>query len=312
MSDDLTLGAALSYIAHGWHVFPCCWPDQHSRCACGRGHSGRDVGKAPITTHGLHDASADESTVRRWWGQTPRANIAIRTGAVSNLVVLDVDSDKGGEDSLVALEGKCGLLPETIESQTGGGGRHVLFAHPGGDMTIGNATNLGGYVGLDVRGDGGYIIAAPSLHVSGRRYRWEVEHLPEDVPLAAMPDWLLAMMVRPAPRTAAPVAKPSGVGWTEISRAAEALGRLAPFRCESYEDWVQVGMSLTPLGDMGLALWDQWSQTCAGKYQPGACAEKWRTFQRNGVGIGSLIHWAETDSPSKPGDVVVRGFRHAK
>jgi hypothetical protein len=137
-----------------------------------------------------------------WW---PQANIAIATGALSGLVVLDVDSYKGGADSLRALEQCYGPLPETVQQLTGGGGAHYLFAHPGSH--IGNSTDkVGG--GIDIRGDGGYIIAPPSLHKSGTRYSWEASSEPDETALASMPDWLLALCQETTGRTAPSAAAP--------------------------------------------------------------------------------------------------------
>jgi hypothetical protein len=181
------LDAALSYAARGWAVFPCHTPTA-TGCSC-RQDCGR-VGKHPRTKNGLGNATTEEATIRRWWKQWPTANVAIRTGAASGLAVLDEDSYKGGDASRVDLEHSYAPLPETVQQLTGGGGAQYLFAHPGTPVKNGVET-LG--VGLDIRGDGGYIIAPPSLHASGERYAWELTHLPEETPLAPMPPWLLAL-----------------------------------------------------------------------------------------------------------------------
>jgi len=186
------LEAALVYAKRGWHVFPCHTPTQDG-CSC-RKDCGR-VGKHPRTKNGLLDATTDEATIRRLWKQWPDANVAIRTGAVSGLAVLDDDIYKGGDISLHELEQSYSPLPETVLSLTGGGGEQHFFEHPGTHVKNGVET-LGD--GLDIRGDGGYVIAPPSLHVSGKRYCWEVVHEPDDTPLAPMPDWLLALCQAPS------------------------------------------------------------------------------------------------------------------
>jgi hypothetical protein len=185
MSD--LLQAALAYAARGWRVFPCHTPTQRG-CSC-RQSCGR-TGKHPRTQHGLKDATTDEATIRRWWQQWPQANIAIATGVGSGVVVLDEDSYKGGDTSRVELEHTYSPLPETVQQLTGGGGVQYFFAHPGASVKNGVET-LG--TGLDIRGDGGYIIAPPSLHASGKRYTWEVSHHPDEMALAPMPPWLLAL-----------------------------------------------------------------------------------------------------------------------
>jgi hypothetical protein len=147
--------------------------------------------KRPMTAHGLHDATTDEAIIREWWARWPDAGVAIRTGSVSGLIVLDVDPKAGGDENLARLEAAHGPLPETPEAITGGGGRHLLFAHPG--TPVGNSAGALG-PGLDVRGDGGYIVAPPSRHASGRCYEWDLLRHPDDVPLAPAPAWLLARL----------------------------------------------------------------------------------------------------------------------
>jgi bifunctional DNA primase/polymerase-like protein/primase-like protein len=181
-ADPGLLGsAALSYVARGWYVFPL-------------------HGKVPLTSNGLKDASTDESRVRDWWGHRPDANVGIRTGAESGVVVLDVDPDHGGDDALAELERKHDQLPETIEALTGGGGRHIYFEHPG-RVIRNSAGKLAD--GLDIRGDGGYVVAPPSLHQSGRRYEWEVSSHPDELALAPLPEWLLEALTAESRRNGA-------------------------------------------------------------------------------------------------------------
>jgi hypothetical protein len=125
--------------------------------------------------------------VARWFRRWPDANVAVVTGAVSGLVVLDVDVRHGGADSLAQLEARYGPLPRTVEAITGGGGRHLYFAHPGGVLH----NKVGIRPGLDLRGDGGYVVAPPSLHPSGTRYQWKPGCSPADLSPAPMPGWLL-------------------------------------------------------------------------------------------------------------------------
>jgi len=150
---------ALRYARRGWRVFPI-WPIRNGRCACGTA-CGRDGGKHPIgrlAPHGVHDATTAEATITRWWTDTPDANIGIATGAVSGLVVLDVDGEDG-EASLAALEREHGPLPATPTVLTGKG-RHLYFTYPG--VPVPNRVRVA--PGLDVRGDGGYVVAPPSTH----------------------------------------------------------------------------------------------------------------------------------------------------
>lgn len=169
--EDDPAGAALLYAgAMGWSVVP--------------------VGpKAPFKgTRGVHDATADSERIRASFARYKTPNVAIRTGKVSGLVVLDVDPDHGGDDALSELEREYEALPETPDVATGGGGRHVYFQAPAQPLR-GSAGRIG--PGLDVRAEGGYVVAPPSIHPSGRRYVWDA-HV-EDTPMAPLPPWLLAL-----------------------------------------------------------------------------------------------------------------------
>ncbi len=184
--------AALGYAARGWPVIPLHNPEGVG-CSCGRKCD--SPGKHPRTKNGLRDATADAEKIRKWWSSWPHSNIGMVTGAKAGFFVLDVDGEAGRE-SLENLVGDYGQLPDTPEAQTGGGGRHILFRHPGG--VIKNRVRLA--PGLDVRADGGYIVASPSRHISGRRYEWDAVFHPDEMPLAEAPAWLLALITRDKPR----------------------------------------------------------------------------------------------------------------
>ncbi len=153
-----------------------------------------NVGKHPMTMQGLKQATTDITTVNQWWADHSYANIGIRTGRRpegAGIVVLDVDAKHGGMESLRRLEAEHGKLPETPTVATGGGGYHYLFEHPG--VEVSNRQNM--LAGLDVRGDGGYIVASPSSHISGPQYLWLPDHGPDQLRPAPMPAWLLEMML---------------------------------------------------------------------------------------------------------------------
>ncbi|MGM0584965.1 MAG: bifunctional DNA primase/polymerase [Pseudomonadota bacterium] len=146
-------------------------------------------GKRPLVPwRAFQDGLPGPEQVERWAARWPDANVGIVTGAASGLLVLDVDPRHGGAESLAAIEARHGALPGTVEAETGGGGRHLYFAHPGGERR--NRAGLA--PGLDLRGDGGLIVAPPSIHPSGRPYRWREGRAPGEAPLARPPVWLLA------------------------------------------------------------------------------------------------------------------------
>jgi Bifunctional DNA primase/polymerase, N-terminal/Primase C terminal 1 (PriCT-1) len=194
--DNALLDAALSYARRGLLVFPLHNP-VNGKCSCGKPNC-KDIGKHPRTAHGLKDATTDTETIRGWWETSPDANIAIRTGEESNLLVIDLDPRHGGNESLPKLEGELGMLPVTPSVCTGGGGGHLWHAHPG--VPIKNKTDLG-LGGVDIRGDGGYVVVPPSLHASGDRYRWKDGQTLSDLPLATLPDgWLKYLASKPSPK----------------------------------------------------------------------------------------------------------------
>jgi hypothetical protein len=166
--EDRLLRSALAFARRGTHVLPC---------------SPRE--KIPATTHGLKDATTDQATIARWWAENPDYNVGAATGHVSGFFVVDIDGGDG-EAALRKLERENSALPATVEVITGGGGRHLYFSMP--SATIANSV---GKVGphIDVRANGGYVLAPPSIHASGRRYHWSVD---TGNRIASAPDWLLA------------------------------------------------------------------------------------------------------------------------
>jgi hypothetical protein len=202
MSENLMLQAALDLARRGLPVFPVYGVarqlDGRLWCDCGN-PSCDDAGKHPIgklCPKGLCNASKFDNVISHHWSVAPNANIAVVTGDV---VALDVDPRHGGDETLARLEHQHGELPLTWRSLTGGGGEHVLFAAP--PTPIRNSEGRLGH-GLDVRGRGGYIVAPPSRHISGRSYAWSVDHHPADIPLAPLPNWIADIAAKPSSTSA--------------------------------------------------------------------------------------------------------------
>lgn len=130
-------------------------------------------------------ATSDENMLVGWFDTNPNANIGITCGKRSGIVVLDVDASHGGYESLEALQEIHGKLPETPVAKTGGGGEHVFFRHTGKEIR-----NSSGRLapGLDIRGDGGYVVGAGSVHPNGQPYEWVIS--PDETPLAPFPEWM--------------------------------------------------------------------------------------------------------------------------
>ena len=177
---------AFALAEKGWPVFPTHSTDESGNCTCGNPKCG-SKGKHPRTPSGLKDATTDADVIRRWWEQWPDANIAVRTGAESGIIVLDVDvkNDAKGEESLAQLEQEFGSLPRTRSARTWSGGSHYFFRHPG--VVVKNRTGF--RPGLDIRGDGGYVLVAPSA-IGGASYEW----IYPETPIADAPSWLLDLI----------------------------------------------------------------------------------------------------------------------
>jgi nicotinamidase-related amidase len=205
MADENLARAALEYAEHGWLVIPLHSPTQHG-CSCGRAEC-ESPAKHPRTAHGLKDASRDPAMIREWWSLWPDANIGIVTGPESGILVLDVDG-KQGEESLIELERRYSPLPDTYTVRTGGGGLHLYFLWPKGADVRNSQSKFA--LGLDIRGQGGYVVAPPSLHSSGASYEInESAILP-----APCPEWLLSLNQEPqgAPAAGAAASQPVGKG----------------------------------------------------------------------------------------------------
>lgn len=186
--------AALRYAGYGWHVFPLHTP-LLGGCSC-RSANCASIGKHPRTLNGAKDASTDPNQIQQWWRTWPQANLAIATGP-SRLLVLDVDPGKSGDASLDALIARYGRsILDTVTARTGGGGMHYLYVVPEG-ISLGNTAGKLG-TGLDTRGQGGHVVAPPSLHASGGLYEWLKWHDPDSRWPASLPRPLLDLL-RPAP-----------------------------------------------------------------------------------------------------------------
>jgi hypothetical protein len=158
-------------------------------CTCRMGRRCEAPAKHPRISNWQNVASTDPDVISTWATEWPNMGLGLVTGAVAGFVVLDIDPQHGGDDSLAALIDELGPLPDTVTQLTGGGGRHILLAHPGG--TLATKANVFGveYPGVDIRADrNGQIVAHPAVHRSGRRYEWDLGQYPGEVPIAPMPE----------------------------------------------------------------------------------------------------------------------------
>lgn len=160
--------AAYNYATNfGFAVFPCV-PKE----------------KRPLTKNGCKDATTDTSKIAEWFEQRPDANLAIACGAISrNLIVLDIDGECG-KNSIGEIENKFGPIGPTPKVLTGNG-EQLYFISP---IPFKNRVRFA--PGLDIRSDGGYVIAGPSIHPNGKTYCWERNRELDRLPVAQLPQWL--------------------------------------------------------------------------------------------------------------------------
>jgi hypothetical protein len=185
--------AALNYIHHGWSVIPLQPRGKRPHFPLlpitldETGH-----GRPKRTWEPYQTRLPTEEEVIQWWQVCPTANIGIVTGTLSGIIVLDLDGLEPPAE-----------LPRTLTSRTGKG-MHIFFRHPGGRVR--NFSRPG----MDLKGDGGYVVAPPSIHPSGALYEWQT-----DLPPADPPNWLMDLILPPAR-----VPPSLSTRWTAYGRAA--------------------------------------------------------------------------------------------
>lgn len=288
------------YSSFDFYVFPV-HGIKDGRCTCGKPYAvdaesgmlmNRDgdctnPGKHPVTMHGLKDAihSALADQVAELFNYNTDYNVAIRTGAESGMFVVDVDGPEGTA-TLNALEETYGPLPPTLTFLTGKG-KHIVFTHPG--IKVKTAKDVWGSK-IDCRGDGGYIVAPPSNHFSGRQYKID-DNNPHRISVA--PAWLLTSMNREKIREQKPFDANATSGATPEWSQEEVWRMLTAIdpSC-GYDDWLAVGMGLHD-GGFSYGMWDQWSAGSF-KYRAGCCLPHWRSFKRSGgISMGTLVDMAK-------------------
>jgi len=186
MDPHISLNEAIDdYTGRGWSIIPI-----------------RSGAKRPLVRwEEFQYRRPTVEEVQAWLSCWPEAGIGIVTGSIFRMVVLDIDSQHGGDASIERLEQQHDRMPVTVECRSGGGGRHLYFAHPGG--LVRNKVGLA--TGVDLRGDGGYVVAPPSKHAAGVRYAWREDRRPEAENLATLPDWLRRYAIEEVGRLGRPI-----------------------------------------------------------------------------------------------------------
>lgn len=312
--------AALEYAAAGHRVFPIWGVRADGSCCCPRGADCHSIGKHPcgdLVRAGHLDATDDEATIERWWSLRPDCNVGLACGHTFFVVDCDRTEKVDGTQTFADVCPPASGVPDAAIAITGGGGQHLFFAV---DDAARVGCRNGWRPGVDVKGEGGYVVAPPSRHASGRDYAWETSIL-ESLP--APPPWLLALLSREVPpRDVAdrPPAGPSDdsrpplpppahsladADVAEIERALEAI----PANCDR-QTWVErVSMPLHDMfagSDHGFDVWHRWCQRGRGQTTPNGnpaytgereCRIVWRSFStRHRNPKGRATFWAHAAS----------------
>ena len=258
---------AIRYAHKGFEVFPL---------AVGSKKPMRD-------SCGLSAATGDVALVAEWCREFPFANIGLRTGPGSGICAIDLDPLSGGFDSERRLRSEGKAWPETPVQRTRSGGRHIILQHH--PLIVTGANRLG--PGIDFRGAGGYIVAAPSI-VGGKAYSWL--SWPPCGPAPA-PGWLLDHLAAEAAKRQADKPSPAkplpAVLEPEIERARKALCFIPS---DDRDTWLAVGMALSgSFGDSGRSLWDEWSRQSR-NYTEAGQVKAWKSF-KGGARTVATIFW---------------------
>ncbi len=182
---------ALAYARKGWPVLPLHSVSAHGDCTCGKSKCGKHAGKHPRIKDWLTQATTEEKQIKKWWRKWSDANIGILTGKASGILAVDIDPRNGGAVELQKLKDDYGDMPHTPTVSTGGDGLHYYLKMP--DFEV--ITMCGDHAlrdGVEIRSDGGMVVAPPGLHPSGGCYNWLVT--PADADLAEVPLWLVELL----------------------------------------------------------------------------------------------------------------------
>lgn len=285
-----TYESALGYIEkRNFSVFPThgiktvtAHGNELLACTCGS-VTCQSPGKHPAVTKGRNSSTKDSNVLQNLWAGRELLNVAVATGIESGIFIVDVDGILG-EESLSRLESEHGKLPKTLTSATGRG-RHLIFNYPA--RKVFNRTSCLGQ-NLDIRGDGGYAIVAPSKHISGVIYQWE----DPEAEISDAPQWLLNLVCANAK---APIVNAQALNFDEKHEwkrddVVSMLEFLDPNM--GYSDWINVGMAIHE-GGFSFDLWDSWSKRSS-KYD-NSVAFHWRSFKPGGgITMGTLVDMAKS------------------
>jgi Bifunctional DNA primase/polymerase, N-terminal/Primase C terminal 2 (PriCT-2) len=286
-AQNSKLAAAIEYATeNGWKVFPAPAGEKKSHKS------------AEYSNDERWGATRDPKQIRKDWKRWPDANVGIPTGAENGFFVVEADTLKGhgvdGIASLRELEAKHGKLPDTLMAMSPSGSVHYYFKHRGGSLKIKCSTSEIAK-GVDVKGDGGMVIAPPSSRADGE-YVW-LNHLE----IADAPAWLELITERPR-QLPAKASFPSNLPPPDIEEIRAAVRAIKNDETTSREKWYTVGFAIihaTGKSKEGLEIFDEYS-----KRYPAYNAEDTKEFYRTAKmptemdGMGWLVNSANRDDPN--------------
>lgn len=249
------LNAALQYAEQGYKVLPLV-----------------QGGSTPACKHGFKDATDNQLQIKTWWTENPDYNIGIATGAMSGIIAIDVDCKNGkpGPENFEKLRRQY-ELPITLMAKTPSNGTHHIYAYNG--IPIKSTQNQLA-PGVDVRGDGGYIVAWPSRR-NGKTYQWLNANFEE---IQELPPPFIEIIKKP--EDTENLAHDTDPGDWDLAEIKDALAH-CKFDFDDRDTWAMVGMALryTGHGEMAYEIWEAWSRQSL-KYNAKDQRNKWNSFNR--------------------------------
>jgi Bifunctional DNA primase/polymerase, N-terminal/AAA domain/Primase C terminal 2 (PriCT-2) len=285
-SKATNVGAdAISYaVVVGWPVFPC-----------------NPLDKRPLTTHGFKDATRDKKIIKQWWTQWPNAMIGVPMGEASGLFCVDLDRKENIDGIATWAQLKMIQDPgQTRAHKTPSTGLHLLYLYQQGIRNI-PLNKLG--LGIEIKGEGGYIIMPPSRMANGKEYE-----IYSNAAVSTAPAWLITMifnylnrdqdlenMINADAGKGIKKEEPREFGPVNVDEIKEALRNISS---DNYEDWYKIAAAIRrELGESGFQLFDEWSRTSR-KYTAKECMRKWKQVKDiSRISAGTIYLYADQARP---------------
>lgn len=284
--NEQLLQSALFLARNGFHVFPVYSKKEDGSCSCNN-NSCKSIGKHPRTQNGLKDATINPAVIQSWWSASCEgSNIAIATGAISGFFVVDVDVKHDGLRAWETYKDDHHFDDyETVAQQTPSGGKHVFYKMPAEGKVVTKTNVLAN--GIDIRGDGGYIVAAPSAG-----YKYVDDQALGNCPINEAPEVLINQVIKAMTKPTVDNASPLpplclyGLGKDENNKIKDALQHVDP---DDYSVWWSIGAALhSTNGTEAFEWWCAWAQQSE-KFDHNEHVAKWRDFDLRRGNTESVI-----------------------